>query len=104
MVEDLRDHREHRPPVAGRAGAGAGIGHRVAVGAEEHVVHDENRRRSLVPWNLMQSGHARYYRVTPPFVIATTSRAASSSASVMSFCSKTSSRIDRPVLTDSFTS
>ena len=51
VVEDVGHEREHRPPVAGRPGRGARLGHRIAI-AEQQVVQRQHRRRRLGSRNL----------------------------------------------------
>ena len=57
VLEHVGRVGEHRPPVARRAGGGAGLGHRVAV-AEEHVVHDgDDLGSGFASWHLVESWH-----------------------------------------------
>ena len=57
VLEHVRRVGEHRPPVAGGAGRGSGLGHRITV-AEEALVHrEDDRRLGVGPWDLLESWH-----------------------------------------------
>ncbi len=57
MLEDVGRQREHCPPVAGRAGRGAGLGDGVAVAEQAVVIGEDGLVGDFRAGNLAQHGH-----------------------------------------------
>ena len=57
MFKDIGRQREDRPPVAGRAGRGAGLGNGVALAEQAVVIGEDGLVGDFRPGNLAQYGH-----------------------------------------------